>query len=201
MKDINNSFDFDSRGWNINFQNLLPPERNVYPYPSQYDKLFESPGEKYACLFYSVDEYRMGAEAGLIGIFESKGHPLLVVNPKNQWFDYRGKSSVAFVDNFIFVRKLAYNQDEKLSGTPFVVFDMAKKAFGFIDFDWSSIYYSPVRVLNTIFKFNVDEATQSDYLALRHTEEFDIAAIRYYPFEQAHNLMQLYFDEKRGQVK
>lgn len=91
----------------------------------------------------------MGAEAGLVAIFGNKDNPKLLVNPKDQWFDYGGSSSIVFFDDILFLRKLAYNNDELMSGTPFVIFDLAKNIFGFIDFDWSSIYYSPVKVLGT----------------------------------------------------
>ena len=58
----------------------------------------------------------MGWEAGLIGIFENKHKPTLLANPNNQWFDYQGDRSLVFAGNYLFVRKLAYNENEKLSG-------------------------------------------------------------------------------------
>src|ERR1700760_4485907 len=108
MQEINNSFDFDNKGWRINTAELPTPERGVYPYHYIHNKLFESIDKKYACLFYTINEYRMGAQAGLIAIFENKGNPNLIVNPIDQWFDCQGNSSITFFDNFIFVRKLAY---------------------------------------------------------------------------------------------
>jgi len=202
MKVINNSFDFDSKGWRINAGELPTPERGVYPYHYIHDKLFESLDGKYACLFYTINEYRMGAQAGLIAIFKNKVNPNLIVNPKDQWFDYQGNSSITFFDSFIFVRKLAYNKDEKLSGTPFVVFNMTKKTFGFVDFDWSSIYYSPVKVSDTFFKFHLDAPEELKHSTITRTnEQFDISSIKYYPFDKVNNLMELYFDEKKSRIE
>lgn len=193
-------FEFDRKGWNINCEQLSTPERGVYPYHYIHDELFESPDKGCACLFYTINEYRMGAQAALIGIFENKERPSLMLNPKNQWFDYQCENTISFVDNFLFARKLAFNQDEKLSGLPFVIFDMEKETFGFVDFDWSSSYYSPVKVSNTIFKFNLDAPNElkNSSAPKRHNEEFDVSIIKYYPFEKANDLGGLYFDEKRS---
>jgi hypothetical protein len=86
-----------------------------------------------------------------------------------------------------------------MSGTPFVIFDLAKNIFGFIDFDWSSIYYSPVKVLGTVFKFHLDTPGElKDSTSKRHNEVFDVSTIKYYPFDRVNNLMELYFNEKKG---
>lgn len=199
MNELNNLSDFDSKGWYINAGELTTPERGVYPYHYIHDKLFESPDKRYACLFYTINEYRMGAEAGLIAIFQDKKNPILLCNPKNQWFDFQGESSVYFFDDLIFLRKLAYNKDEKLSGTPFVVFDMSEKAFGFVDFDWSSIYYSPIRVSDVIYRYNLDSPSELKHPTLNiYNGEVDLSTIIYYPFNELGNMADLYFDEKRA---
>jgi hypothetical protein len=196
MTDINKSSDFGANGWNVFGHGLPITERATNPYDYNDQELFESPNGKFACLFYSINEYRMGAEAGLLAIFENKDNPILIANPKNQWFDYRSKNCVVFIDNYLFVRKLGYNADEKLSGTPFVVFDMEKKCFGFIDADWSSVFYKPARVSNTIIKFYpIDPDTLNHD---RYNGEFDISKITYYPFSEQDNLIALYFAEKKA---
>jgi hypothetical protein len=68
-------FKFDNNGWNINCQQLPTPERGVYPYHYIRDELLESPDKKFACLFYTINEYHMGAEAGLVAIFGNKDNP------------------------------------------------------------------------------------------------------------------------------
>ena len=76
--------ELDTKGWDINFKQLMTPKRGVYPYHYFHDQLHESFDKKYACLFYTITEYRMGSQAGLVGIFENKNKPALLANPKNQ---------------------------------------------------------------------------------------------------------------------
>jgi hypothetical protein len=192
--------ELDTKGWNIDFKQLTTPRRGTYPYHYVRDELFVSADEKFACLFYTINEYRMGWEAGLIGIFQDKNTPTLLTNPDNQWFDFQGNRSFVFSDSYLFVRKLAYNENEKLSGTPFVVFDLTRKMFGFIDFDAASIYYSPVKVRDNIFRFNLDTPNEIRNLnvANRHGDEFDITVLKYYTFDQVDSLLALYFDEKKN---
>ncbi|HEX8020957.1 hypothetical protein [Mucilaginibacter sp.] len=196
MESSKGPFDFDNEGWKIDERKLVTPERGE-PYHYVYDKLFVSSDEKYACLFYTINEYRMGAQAGLIGVFANKNNAILIANPENQWFDYQGKDSVWFFNNKMFVRKLAYHNDENLSGTPFVIFYLDEKKFGFVDFDWSSIYYSPIKISDTVFKFHLDSPNELKNLTPnRNGEEFDISTIKYHSFEKLNNIMAIYFHEK-----
>jgi len=165
------------------------------------DRLFESENEKFACLFYEIDEYRMGWHGSLVGIFENKNQPILITNPENQWFDYNSNSPVIFSNNFLFLRKLAYNDDECLSGTPFVVFDLNKKLFGFIDFDVSSIYYSPEKIQGSLYKFNLDQPDGLKRMRVkfpnRENETFDLKSIAFYSFDKLPRLLDIYFDLKK----
>lgn len=192
--------ELDTKGWDINFQQITTPRRGTYPYHYVRDKLFESLDKRFACLFYTINEYRMGWEAGLIGIFENKSKSTLLANPNDQWFDYQGDRSLVFSDNFLFVRKLAYNENEKLSGTPFVLFDLTKKMFAFIDFDVTSIYYSPVKVNDTVFKFNLDTPNEIRHMDVinRHGNIFDITRLIFYSFDKLNKLLELYLDEKKN---
>lgn len=190
----------DTKSWNINFSQLTTPKRGVYPYHNFRDGLQESTDKRFACLFYTINEYRMGWEAGLVGIFANKSNPTLLANPKNQWFDYQGARSLVFSGNHLFLRKLAFNQNDKLSGTPFVIFDLTKGNFAFIDFDVTSAYYSPVRISDTVYKFNLDTPEEIKHIKLpnRDGQIFDITTLKYYSFNQLDNLVELYFEEKRN---
>ena len=190
----------DTKGWNINFRQLLTPKRGVYPYNFIHDEFEESPDSNFSCLFYTIKEYRMGSEAALVGIFENKDSPTLLANPKDQWFDFQGERSLTFSDAFLFLRKLAYNENDNLSGTPFVVFDLRKKMFGFIDFDATSIYYSPIKVANTIYRFNLDTPDELNTINFpnKHGQTFDLATLNFYPFDKLDRISDLYFDEKKN---
>lgn len=201
MENPDVSFNFDNKGWEIPFLNLPTPIRGVSPYIFLQDKLFESSDKEYACFFYTITEYRMGFYIGLIAIFKNKDNPTLIVSPINQWFDYQGEDSIYFFDKFIFVRKLAYNKNEEISGTPFVIFDLDKNRFGFIDFDWSSIYYSIQKVSGTVFEFYPDDLNELNRLTItRAHERFDVSAIKYCSFDQVDNLMELYFEERKASI-
>jgi hypothetical protein len=191
--------ELDTKGWDLPFGELRTPKRGAYPYHYVSDELFESPDKNFACLFYTINEIRMGWYCGLMSVFENKQNPTLLANPNNQWFDYQGDRSLVFSDNYLFVRKPAFNENEKLSGTPFVILDLTKKIFGFIDFDATSIYYSPIKINDTIFKFNLDTPTEIKSMTVpnRHGEFFDVSKIKFYTFDKLSGLLELYFGEKK----
>ena len=70
MNVSDNIFDFKSNGWNIDCAQLHLPKLDNVNY--SYAKLFESPDNGYACLFYAIDEYRMGAYTALIAVYRIK---------------------------------------------------------------------------------------------------------------------------------
>jgi len=190
----------DAKGWDINFRQLLTPKRGAYPYNFIRDQLQESLDLKFACLFYTIKEYRMGSEGALVGIFKNKSNPTLLANPKDQWFDFQGSRSLTYCDAFLFLRKLAYDENDNLSGTSFVVFDLENKFFGFVDFDATSIYYSPIKVAGTVYKFNLDTPDELSRIDLpnRHGQTFDLARLNFYSFDKLDRISDLYFDEKKN---
>lgn len=186
--------DLNTLDWDINFNQILTPKRGVHPYIFLTDKFFESADKKYACLFYTIVEWTMMSYGGLIAIFENKKKPMLIVNPKNQWFSYQGDRTLYFDNDFLFLRKDAYNQNKLLSGTPFAAIDLKNKKFGFIDFDASSIYYSPVHVDNTIYKFNLDTPNEllNSGFANHNSETFDLAVIKFYDIDVLNSATEIY---------
>ena len=96
---INN---FDDKDWEVDDTLLWYPETKSLGY--DVDRLFENQDKDFACLFYNIDEYRMGFYGGLILILENKAAPTLLANPKNQWFDLNSHKPLIFCDNFLFLR-------------------------------------------------------------------------------------------------
>ena len=190
--------DLDTLGWNINFNQILTPNRGVDPYIFVSDYFFESSDKKYACLVYTIVEWTMMSYGGLIAIFENKINPTLITNPKSQWFSYQGKRTLYFDNGFLFLRKEAYNQNELLSGTPFIVIDLKSKTFGFIDFDASSIYYSPIHIDKTIYKFNLDTPNEliNSTFTNHSGETFDLLNIKFYDIHNLDNAIEIYKLEK-----
>lgn len=193
----------DTKGWDINLNQVLTPRRGIHPYIFLTDFFFESENQKYACLVYTIVEWTMMSYGGLIAIFEDKEKPNLIVNPKSEWFSYQGDRTLYFINDFLFIRKNAYNQDELLSGTPFVAIDLKNKKFGFIDFDASSIYYSPVHVDDTIYKFRLDtpnEIINSRFINY-NGKTFDLATINFYNISDLNNAIEIYRREKAEKIK
>lgn len=121
----------------------------------------------------------------------------MICNPKDQWFDYNESKSVYFFNNIMFLRKLAYASDERLSGTPFVAFDLQKSILRFIDFDWASIYYSITNVSEEIFLLKVeDEYKHYNFDSSRNNEVFDFRTKKSYSMNQQNDIDKLYLKEK-----
>lgn len=184
----------DNKGWDIDFRQLLTPQRGLSPYIFLIDKLYESPDQKYACLFYTVTEFSMGSYSGLVGLFENKGLPRLIVNPKNQWFKYE---SVSFSDNYLFLKMLVYDKDSKNMTCPYIVIDLDKKEFGFIDLDWTSIYYSLVKKDSTRYFYNLDSPKELENrnLKSKHGDLFDLKSLEYYSIDLLNRFRDLYCDK------
>ncbi len=190
--------DLDTKGWQINFKKIITPKRGVHPYIFLMDKLYESDDEKYACLIYTIVEWTMSSYSGLIAIFENKNAPTLIINPKDKWFSYQGDTTAYFINDLLFLRLEAYNENKKISGRPFVVIALKAKKFGFIDFDYSSGYYSPLHIEDSIYKFKLDmpnELKHSKFVN-RDSETFDLTEIKFYDIDQLQEANKIYKLEK-----
>ena len=199
---LTKSGDFDTKGWLIDFSKLSTPKRGVHPFIFVNDYFYESSDEKYACLMYTTIEPNMGSYIGLIGIFENKQEAKLLINPKNQWFTWLGESTLQFNSNFMMLRLQAYNDDNNISGTPFVVINLEYKQFGFVDFDFTSRYYSLIHLKDMKYLINLDEPEE---LAIsqkpnRHGETIDFGNIKFYSFDKFDNALEIYLLEKKNKT-
>ena len=190
--------DLDTKGWRINFDQVITPKRGISPYIFLMDKFYESDDEKYACLVYTIVEWRMMSYSGLIAIFENKLTPTLIVNPKSEWFSYQGDQTLNFINDLLFLRLTAYSPIKIFSGTPFIVIALKTKKFGFIDFDFSSGYYSPIHVHGSIYKFKLDapERYINSKFINRDEETFDITDINFYNIDKLKRARTIYQLEK-----
>jgi hypothetical protein len=189
-------------GWTVDTSEFWFPE---FPEHLYSERLYESDDHDFSCISYNILEYRMGSYAGLIGILKNKQKPELIGNPKNQWFDHISYHPCTFSDGYMFLRLLAYNpDDERVSGSPFVVFDLNERTFGFLPFDDSSCYYSIHGVQGSIFKLNLDSPNELEMMRVkllnRHDESFDIKLLNYHPFENLDRMRELYFEERRMEI-
>lgn len=190
----------DTKGWKIDFTQLHTAESGLAQHYSYRDKLYESPDERYACLFYQVLEYRMGSEIALIALFENKQEPQLLANPQDQWFDFQDSTAAVFSANYLLVRKGAKHEDDTLSGFPFIALDLSRKRFAFVDFDATSCYYSPVHISGTLFRFHLDAPREIKHISgpNRHEETFDLSPLKFYDLDLLPNVRDLYIEEKKN---
>ena len=193
----------ETHGWQIDYSQLLTPERNVHPHLFLTDRLFESSNKNYCCLFYTVTEVSMGSYSGLMAIFENKEEPKLIMNPFNQWFHYWGDSTVSFTEGLLIIRKPAYNRIKKLNGCPFVVIDLNKKQFAFIDFDFDSIYYNVTRKGDTQLELDLIAPKEIEIAKLpnRKGETLNLNDLKYYSLELLNECYELYKKEKKAANK
>jgi|AVFP01.1.fsa_nt_gi hypothetical protein len=172
----------ETHGWEIDYKQLLTPERNVHPHLFPTDRLFENSNKDKCCLFYTVTEVSMGRYSGLLAIFEDKENPKLVTNPFDQWFHYWGDWTVTFSKDILIIRKPAYNRIRKLNGCPFVVIDLKRKKFAFIDFNFDSIYYKLTPTGDSLFKLELlaEKEIEIAKLPNRNGETFNLNVLKYY---------------------
>jgi hypothetical protein len=190
----------ETYGWKIDYSQLLTPERNVHPHLFLTDRLFESSNKNYCCLFYTVTEFSMGSYSGLMAIFENKEEPKLLTNPFNQWFHYRGDSTVSFSEGLLILRKPAYNRIKKLNGCPFVVIDLNKKKFALVDFEFDSIYYKLTPKSDSLLELELIAPREIEIAKLpnRNGETFNLKNLKYYPLELLNECFELYKKEKNS---
>jgi len=188
----------ETHGWKIDYSQLLTPERNVHPYVFLTDRLFESSDKNYCSLFYTVTELSMGSYSGLLAIFENKDEPKLVANPFNQWFHYCGDSTVTFSEGLLILRKPAYNIINKMNGCPFLVIDLNKKKFAFIDFEFDSIYYKLAQKDDFLLELELidPKEIENTKLSNRNGETFNLNNLKYYSLELLNECFELYKNEK-----
>ena len=190
----------ETHGWKIDYSQLLTPERNVHPHLFLTDRLFESPNKNYCCLFYTVTEVSMGSYSGLMAIFENKEEPKLLTNPFKQWFHYWGDSTVSFSEELLIIRKPGYNRIKKLNGCPFVVIDLNKKKFAFVDFEFDSIYYNLTPKSDSLLELELIAPREIEIAKLpnRNGETFNLNNLKYYPLELLNECFELYKKEKNS---
>ena len=140
----------------------------------------------------------MGSYSGLLAIFENKDEPKLVANPFNQWFHYCGDSTVTFSEGLLILRKPAYNIINKMNGCPFLVIDLNKKKFAFIDFEFDSIYYKLVQKDDFLLELELidPKEIENTKLSNRNGETFNLNNLKYYSLELLNECFELYKNEK-----
>ena len=67
--------------WNIDKEQLTDYKTESWI----EDYFITSPNNEYGIIIYNIEEWRMGAESGLIGIYSNSKMPKLVLNSSRTW--------------------------------------------------------------------------------------------------------------------
>lgn len=125
--------------WNIDKTKLID-----YKSESWSDDYFiSSPKNKYGIVVYNINEWRMGAYSGIIGIFSNSENPKVELNSSRTSIYFQSEKTFDFLEksDCIVCRKPANNSNNLKGGFPFMIINMKNRKFAFYDFDFTSIYY------------------------------------------------------------
>ncbi|RYH72141.1 hypothetical protein EVU94_13820 [Flavobacteriaceae bacterium 144Ye] len=125
--------------WNINKEKLIDYKAEGWT----EDYFVSSPNNEYGIIVYNIEEWRMEAYAGLIGIYSNSENPKLELNSSRTWIYFQNDKTFDFLEKSecIVCRKPAHNPNNPKGGFPFIIINLKKKKFAFFDFDPTSIYY------------------------------------------------------------
>lgn len=127
------------RPWKIHKHLLKDYQKPDY----SKDYFVSTPDNKYGILVYNIDEWRMLSYAGFVAIYSTPESPILQLNSKESWIWFDNENTFYYFQqsNCFAFRKPAYKPKHPKSGDPFLIINFEKRAFGFIRFDATSIYY------------------------------------------------------------
>ncbi len=126
--------------WNIDKEKLIDYRAEGWT----KDFFASSPNNEYGVVVYNIQEWRMGAECGLIGIYSNSKNPIIELNSKRTWiwFDYEKTFYFLKESNCVLCRIIIQNKMTFEIEFPFVFINLKKKKFALFGFsDYTSIYY------------------------------------------------------------
>ena len=125
--------------WNIDKSKLADYRKNEW----NEDYFIATPNNKYGILVYNIDEFRMSAYAGFISIYSNPKDPKQELNSYQTWIWFDEENTFDFLERSgcIVCRKPVSTFNPEIGTYPFLLINMDQRIFGFIEFDYTSIYY------------------------------------------------------------
>lgn len=148
------------------------------------DRLFESDYAKYACLLYSIVEWRMGWYSGYLAILRDKRNPKLIINPTNtMWYPW-----VQFSLNEDILFLCSYNGGEY----PIIILNLEKKCFSALRVV-NGFHYSIKEIDSTHFKLiaDVGEMNSSRKIEWVDGMVFNLKRQRWFPINKLDHLSEI----------
>ena len=123
-------------GWDYSFENL--PHWGIRErFPYVYDQLTQSPSGEYAILIYSIAEVSMCNEVGCLAVFESREHPVLILNaykanfsPQSPVFSANGR--------YVCLKSQMYLSSQNRVECPLLLLDLYNRQFTVLTMDTHS---------------------------------------------------------------
>jgi hypothetical protein len=125
--------------WNIKKEKLVDYKAESWT----EDYFIASPNNEFGIFVYNIEEWRMLAYGGIIGIYSNPENPNIELNSSRTWIWFQDDKTFDFLEksDCIACRKPAYNSNNTKGDFPFLLINIKQRKFGFIEFDGTSIYY------------------------------------------------------------
>ncbi|CAM4405677.1 hypothetical protein [Zobellia nedashkovskayae] len=125
--------------WNIDKEKLIDYKSESWT----EDYFVSTPNNEYGIVVYNIEEWRMGAYAGLIGIYSNSENPKRVLNSSRTSIYFQNDQTFDFLEksDCIVCRKPAHNSNNLKGDFPFILINLKKNQFAFYEFDSMSVYY------------------------------------------------------------
>ena len=125
--------------WNIDKEKLVDYKAERWT----EDYFISSPNNDYGIIVYNIKEWSMLSYAGIIGIYSNYENPKKELNSSQTWIWFDDDKTFYFLEksDCIACRKPAYNPNTSKGDFPFIIINLKKQKFAFIEFDGTSIYY------------------------------------------------------------
>ncbi|APZ47427.1 hypothetical protein BW723_14535 [Polaribacter reichenbachii] len=180
--------------WNIDKTKLIDYKSESW----SNDYFISSPNNKYGIVVYNINESRMGAYAGLIGIYSNFKNPKIELNSSQTWIYFQDEKTFSFLEKSecIVCRKPASNSKNLKDGFPFIIINMKNRQFAFLDFNYTSIYYGIEET--ELFKAKLIEIHPKDIEYLndkkRTNEIIDLENLKWLEFIDFNRALEKYYE-------
>jgi len=161
------------------------------------DYFIETIDKKYSLWFYNVLEHTMGAYYGHISIFQKNTDNLPILSSGEVWVWYNWDNTVIYAaksDCLIFRMPAYQGEDAIKPDFPYLLIKPGSRCFSFIDWNFTSIYYSFDETEVNIIKvkeLTPAELDRTDFLR-RTGEKIDLGKLVWYELSDFDNAKEIY---------
>jgi hypothetical protein len=167
--------------------------------PWSKDYLLDTIDKKYKLYFYNVDEHSMGSYVGHLSIFEDNKGASKILSSGRIWIDYGQKDTFIYApkSNCLIFRMPVYQAEINKTNYPYLLIKPDGKCFSFIDWDFTSIYYSFDEIEVNIIKVKEQNRSELDRVNyLRRTGKvINLGDLSWHDLKKFDNAREIYLGE------